>query len=132
MNNLDRKTAKERFTISKHKDTYEITGFSNVGYRQGTWGKGSGYEYYFYDDKTSREITIPDEIDGLPVLWLHLPAKQIHKLTGPLDNPPAPRQTSFRQSPTKKEFFRLPLRNNNLLPFQKQPRFHSPFRQYQS
>ena len=65
--NLDRKTAKERFTISKHKDTYEITGFSGVGYRQGTWGKGSGYEYYFYDDKTPREIVIPEEIDGLPV-----------------------------------------------------------------
>lgn len=65
--NLDRKTAKEHFTISKHKDTYEITGFFGVGYRQGTWGKGSGYEYYFYDDKTSREITIPEEIDGLPV-----------------------------------------------------------------
>ena len=29
--NLDRKTAKERFTISKHKDTYEITGCSGVG-----------------------------------------------------------------------------------------------------
>ena len=65
--NLDRKTAKERFTISKHKDTYEITGFSGVGYRQGTWGKGSGYEYFFYDDKTPREIVIPEEIDGLPV-----------------------------------------------------------------
>ena len=65
--NLDKKTAKQRFTISKHKDTYEIKGFSGVILRRGTFGKGSGYEYYFSDAKTPREIVIPEEIDGLPV-----------------------------------------------------------------
>ena len=63
--NIDKKTAKARFTIEKHKDSYEIKEFANVTFRMGSPSKGSGYEYYFYSDQTPREIVIPDEIDRI-------------------------------------------------------------------
>ena len=65
--NIDKKTAKEKFVLSKHKDTYEIKGFSGVSFRSAPGHKGSGYEYFFGSDRIPREIVIPDEIDGLPV-----------------------------------------------------------------
>ncbi len=65
--NIDKKTAKTQFTIEKHRDSYEIKEFANVCFRVGSPSKGSGYEYYFGSDRTPREITIPDQIDGLPV-----------------------------------------------------------------
>ena len=65
--NIDKKDALSKFEVSKHKGTYEIKGFTGVTFRVGAAHKGSGYEYYFASDRFSREITIPDEIDGLPV-----------------------------------------------------------------
>ena len=65
---MDKKTARSKFTLSKHHDTYEIKGYSGVTFREGRVFKGSGYEYFFVDTRIPREITIPDEIDGMPVV----------------------------------------------------------------
>ena len=65
--NIDKKTARKQFDISKRGEAYEIKGFAGVLYKIGPASKGSGYEYFFASRSVSREIVIPDEIDGLPV-----------------------------------------------------------------